>query len=102
MILFTAKLLKIYTGFLSKPVTIARNNSLKHGIFHDKVKMCPVVSIDKGKPNKSEISNYGPVGLLSIFFSKAYKNVKEDQLLPGFKNCFFFSFLLIEKFTVRS
>ena len=44
--------------------------------------MMPKSPLDKGKPNKNEISNFRPVSILNTF-SKIYEKVIKDQLVPG-------------------
>ena len=49
--------------------------------------MASVIPLDKGKPNKNEISNYRPVSVLNTF-SKFYEKVIKNQLLRFMKEYF--------------
>ena len=53
-----SKLVKVSTDFLSKPLTIVINDSLRDRVLPDESKIASIVPIDKGKPNKNEISNF--------------------------------------------
>ena len=68
--------------FLFKPVvppettpllTVAINKSTEENIFPDLAKIASVIPLDKGKPNKNEISNYRSVSVLNTF-SKFYES----------------------------
>ena len=41
-----------------------------------------MIPLDKGKPNKNEISNFKPVSILNTFF-KIYEKVIKEQLVSG-------------------
>ena len=75
-------LVKLSAEILSTPLSIAMNNSLKYGVFPDDVKVASVIPLDKGKPNKNEMSNFRLVSILNSF-SKIYENVIKDQLVSG-------------------
>ena len=62
-----AKLVKLSAEILSIPHSIAISNSLKYGVFPDNVNIASVIPLDKGKPNKTEISNFRPVSILKTF-----------------------------------
>ena len=79
------KLVKLLAEILSTPISIAINNSLKYGVFPDDTKIASVIPLDKGKPNKNEISNFRPVSILNTF-SKIYEKVIKDQLVSGLDN----------------
>ena len=81
------KLVKLSAEILSTPLSIAINNSLKYGVFPDDAKITSVVPLDKGEPNKNEISNYRPVSILNTF-SKIYEKVIKDQLVSGLHKYF--------------
>ena len=68
------KLLKLSAEILSIPLSIATNDSLKYGVFPDDAKIASIILLDKGKPNKNEISNFRPVSILNTF-SKIYEKV---------------------------
>ena len=74
---------------LSTPLSIAINNFLKYGVFADNAKITLAIPLDKGKPNKNEISNFRPVSILNTF-SKIYEKVIKDQLVSvsGLDNYF--------------
>ena len=46
-----------------------------------------MIPLDKGKPNKSEISNFRPVSVLNTF-SKVYETAIKDQIVCGFEKYF--------------
>ena len=56
----SSKLVKLSAEILSTPLSIAINNSLKYGVFLY-TKIASVIPLKKGKPNKTEISNFMPV-----------------------------------------
>ena len=76
------KLVKLSAEVLSTPLSIAINNSLKYGAFPDDAKIASVIPLDKGKPNKTEISNFRSLTILNTF-SKIYEKVIKDQLVSG-------------------
>ena len=76
------KLVKLSAEVLSTPLSMAINNSLKHRVFPDDAKIASVIPLDKGKPNKNEISKFRPVSILNTF-SKIYEKVIKDQLVSG-------------------
>ena len=71
------KLVKLSAEILSTPLSIAINNNLKYGVFPNDPKIASVVPLDKGKPNKNEISNFRPFSILNTFF-KIYEKVIKD------------------------
>ena len=76
------KLVKLSAEMLSTLLSIAINNSLKYGVFPDDAKIASVIPLDKGKPNKNEISNFRPVIILNTF-SEIYEKVIKEQLVSG-------------------
>ena len=74
--------MKLSAETLSTPISIAINNSLKYGVFPEDAKIASVIPLDKGKPNKNEISSFRPVSILNTF-SKIYEKVIKDQLVSG-------------------
>ena len=50
-----------------------------------------MIPLDKGKPNKNEMSNFGPVSVLNTF-SKVYKRFIKDQIVCCMEK-YFSSFL---------
>ena len=73
--------------FLTPLFTKSINSSIEHNIFPDLAKTALVVPLDKGKPNKNDISNFRPVSILNTF-SKIYEKVIKNQLLHGMENVF--------------
>ena len=61
------KLVKLSAELISTLLSIAINNSLKYGVFSDDAKIALAIALDKGKPNKNEISNFRLVSILNIF-----------------------------------
>ena len=74
----TTKLIKISTSFISSPLTYICNKSLSSGIFPDRMKYAVVKPLFK-KGEKSKISNYRPISILSSF-SKILEKVMSNQL----------------------
>ena len=72
------KLVNLSAEKLSTPLSIVINNSLKYRLFTDHAKNASVIPLDKGKPNKNEISNFRPVNILNTFL-KNYEKVIYDQ-----------------------
>ena len=54
-------------------------------MFPENAKVTTVVPLDKGKPDKNDISNFRPVSLLNKF-SKFYEWVIKDQLVLSMEN----------------
>ena len=46
-----------------------------------------MIPLDKGKPNKNEMSNFRPVNVLNTF-SKIYERVIKDQIVRGMEKYF--------------
>ena len=67
------KLVKLSAEILSTPLSIVINNSLKYRLFTDHAKNASVIPLDKGKPNKNEISNFRPANILNTFLKKYEK-----------------------------
>ena len=81
MDMIPAKLVKIASHILSKPLTDAINNSLSNSIFPDNAKIASISPIDKKTDNKNSISNFRPISLLGVF-SKIYEKIIKIQLSP--------------------
>jgi hypothetical protein len=77
------KLLKISSGFTSSPLTYICNKSLSSGIFRDRLKYEVVKPLFK-KGDKSNISNYMPISLLSSF-SKVIEEIVYNKLQEHLK-----------------
>ena len=51
------------SNFLAPILTIAINYSIENRVFSENAKVATVVPLDKGKPDKNDISNFRPVSL---------------------------------------
>jgi len=71
------KLIKIRSPFISSPLAHICNKSLSSGIFPDHLKYAIVKPLFK-KDDKSKISNYRPISILS-YFSKVLEKVMYNQ-----------------------
>ena len=104
---FSPSIIKSVIGTISKPLCHIYNMSMNEGIFPDKLKIARVTPIYK-KGDKSEVSNYRPISVLSCF-SKIlekiiYKRVitfldKNDILSKnqfGFRNKYSTSMALVD------
>ena len=58
--------------------TVAINKSIEENISPDSAKLASLISLDKGKPTKTEISNYRPVIVLNTF-SKFYERFLKNN-----------------------
>ena len=56
-------------------------------MFPENAKVATVVPLDKGKPDKNDISNFRPVSLLNTFL-KFFEIVIKDQLVLSMENYF--------------
>ena len=74
----STKLLKISSPFISSPLTHICNKYLYSGIFPDCLKYAVVKPLFK-KGDKSKISSYRPISILSSF-SKVLEKVMYNQL----------------------
>ena len=63
------------------------NSSIEHNFFPDLAKTALLVPLDKGKPNKNDMTNFRPVSILKTF-SKIHERVIKNQLLHGMENVF--------------
>ena len=81
------KLIKLSADFLTPLLTKAINTSIGQNVFPENGKTASVIPLDKGKPNKSEISNFRPVSVLNTF-SKVYETAIKDQIVCGFEKYF--------------
>ena len=61
------KLIKMASDFLAPILTTAINSSIENSVFPENAKVATVVPLDKGKPDKNDISNFRPVSLLNTF-----------------------------------
>ena len=69
----------LIADFLTPLLTVAINKSIEENIFPDSAKIASVIPLDKGKPNKNEISNYRPVSVLNTFSKFYEKVIKNNQ-----------------------
>jgi Notch-like protein len=79
----STKLLKISSSFISSPLTHICNKSISLGIFPDHMKY-PVVKPLFKKVDRSSISNYRPISILSSFskvIEKAKEHLKKHSIL---------------------
>ena len=56
-------------------------------MFPDDFEITSVIPLDKGKTNKNEISNFGPVSILNTF-SKIYEKSIKDELVSRYLSPF--------------
>ena len=81
------KLVKLSADFLTPLLTKAINTSIAQNVFPENTETASVITLDKGKPNKNEISNFRPVSVLNTF-SKIYERVIKDQIVCGMEKYF--------------
>ena len=79
--LSTSLLKRIYP-VLAEPLTLLINNSLKTGIFPDKLKIAKIVPLYKNN-DRHDIKNYRPISLLPSI-SKIFEKVAHDQIFQYF------------------
>ena len=81
------KLVKLSADFLTPLLTKTINMSIAQNVFPENAKTASVIPLDKGKPNKNEISNFRTVSVLNTF-SKIYERVIKDQIVRGMEKYF--------------
>ena len=81
------KLIKMASNVLAPILTTAIDSSIENIVFPENAKVATIVPLDKGKPDKNDISNFRPVSLLNTF-SKFYERVIKDQLVLSMENYF--------------
>ena len=81
------KLINMASKFLTPIYTTAINSSIENSVFRENAKVATAVPLDKGKPDKNDISNFRPVILLNTF-SKFYERVTKHQLVLSMENYF--------------
>jgi hypothetical protein len=91
------KILKLSLSYIISPLIYICNKSLLRGIFPTRRKFSQIIPILK-KGNKSEISNYRPISLLTSFskifekviFNRLHNHVNDTNILAqeqfGFRN----------------
>ena len=62
------KLIKMASKFLAPIYTTAINSIIENSVFRKNAKVATAVPLDKGKPDKNDISDFRPVILLNTFF----------------------------------
>ena len=62
------KLVKMSSNFLAQMLTTAISSSIKSSMFPENEKVATVVSLDKGKPKKNDISIFRPVSIIKLTF----------------------------------
>ena len=78
----TTKRVKLASGFLAEPLSIAISNSISTSTFPNNAKIASVVPIDKKTDDKHVISNFRRVSILNCF-SKVSENVIKNELLKS-------------------
>ena len=81
------KLITMASNFLAPILTTAINSSIQNCVFPENARVATVVPLDKGKPDKKDISNFRPVSLLNTF-SKFHERVVKNQLVLSMQNYF--------------
>jgi len=81
---FSASFLKSNIKYLVAPLTHIINLSITTGVFPEKFKIAKVVPIYKAN-SKSDVSNYRPISLLSVF-SKILEKCVKKQLVSYIEN----------------
>ena len=76
------KLIKEIKSIVIKPLTLLINQTLKAGIFPNKLKIAKIMPVFKSN-DKSKLTNYRPISLLSAF-SKVFEKVMLIQLNEHF------------------
>ena len=66
------KPVKLSADFLTPLLTKAINTSIAQNVFPENAKTATVIQLEKGKPNKNEMSNFRPVSVPNTF-SKIYE-----------------------------
>ena len=90
------KLVKLVAEVLSKPLSIAMNNSITLSTLPDRAKVATVVPVDKKTENKYTVSNFRPASLLNCF-SKIYENYINNRIVNSMSNYIFRMFQQIGK-----
>ena len=75
-----AKLAKLASKHLVKPLKNAVNSSIRHSIFPNNAKRAVVTPLDKATKDKNSVNNYRPVSVLN-FFSKFYEKIIKEQIM---------------------
>ena len=78
----SSTVLKYISNEISECITLIVNQSIKTGIYPDKLKVAKVVPIFK-KEDKLQLKNYRPISVLPVI-SKIFENVMLTQLVKYF------------------
>ena len=62
-----SKLVKLSADFLTPLLTKPINTSIAQNVFPENAKTASVIPLDKGNPNKNEMTNFRPLSLLNTF-----------------------------------
>ena len=81
----SSELLKLINNDISACITLIINQSIKSGIFSDRLKIAKVTPIYKKKDDKRLIKNYRPISVLPVI-SKVFETVICDQLCEYFSS----------------
>ncbi len=76
---FSPRVLKLVSQSLSPMLTSLFNKCRKDGYFPNELKIAKVIPLYKNKGKISEISNYRPISMLSVF-SKIFEKLIQKQL----------------------
>ena len=85
--IISPKLVKLSADFLTPLLTKAINTSAAQNVFPENAKTASVIPLDKGNPNKNEMSNFRTVSVLNTF-SKIYERVIKDQIVCDIEKYF--------------
>jgi hypothetical protein len=75
----SSRILKVNAPFIVSPLTFIFNKILSTGVFPERLKFSEVIPLFK-KVSKTDLSNYRPVSLLSVFFPKIIEKVIHKRL----------------------
>ena len=79
------KLVKLAPEVLSKPLSIAMNNSITSSTLLDRAKVATVVPIDKKTDDKYTVSYFRPVSSINCF-PKIYENSIKNHIVNSMNN----------------
>ena len=80
---FSPRVLKLVTDILSPTLAFIFNKCLSEGYFPKELKVAKIIPLYKNKGSISEISNYRPISMLSVF-SKIFEKLIHKQLTNFF------------------
>ena len=70
------KLIKMTYNFLAPILATATNSSIENSVFPDNPKVASVVPLDKGKPDKNDISHFRPGSLLNTLKNQLFLSME--------------------------